>query len=83
MIWSEPLRTTYREYQIRAIGFPSFGGLSAIEGLNLLEAADLFGHGHYTASPEALYWFIQISRVAGLVGFPGSGSGVPPQILKK
>src|SRR5215510_2958000 len=75
-IWSEPLQTSYRGYQVYSLGRPSLGGLDTIEALNLLEAADLKQYGHYTTSPEALYEFIQICRVKYFL------SGLPPQTLK-
>jgi len=63
-IWSEPVQTSYHGYQVYSLGYPSIGGVNTIEALNLLEEADLKRHGHYTASPESLYDFIQICRVA-------------------
>jgi gamma-glutamyltranspeptidase / glutathione hydrolase len=62
-IWSEPVQTSYHGYQVYSLGYPSIGGVNTIEALNLLEEADLKRHGHYTASPESLYDFIQICRV--------------------
>ena len=60
-IWSEPLRTDYRGYEVCATD----GGVDILEGLNLLELADPHSrYGHYTKSPDALYWLIQISRMS-------------------
>ena len=60
-IWSEPLRTDYRGYEVCATD----SGVDILEGLNLLELADLHSrYGHYTKSPDALYWLIQISRMS-------------------
>ena len=51
-IWSEPLRTDYRGYEVCA----TKGGVDILEGLNLLELADPNSrYGHYTKSPDALY----------------------------
>src|SRR5215475_937242 len=61
-IWSEPVQTSYHGYQVYTLGLPSLGGVNTIEALNLLEEADLYLYPHYTASPEALYEFIQICR---------------------
>ena len=69
-IWSEPLQTSYRGYQVYSLGRPSLGGVNTIEALNLLEAADLKQYGHYTTSPEALYEFIQICRVNYILSYP-------------
>jgi gamma-glutamyltranspeptidase/glutathione hydrolase len=74
-IWSEPLQTSYHGYQVYTLGHPSLGGINTIEGLNLLEAADLKRLGHYTTSAEALYEFIQISRAGYFLNFP-------PEFLK-
>ena len=63
-IWSEPLRTDYRGYEVCT----TYSGVDILEGLNLLELADLHSrHGHYTESPDALYWLIQISRISQYV----------------
>ena len=67
VLWPEPSRTTYRDYQICAPGSPNFMGPLLVEAFNLLELADLPHWGHYTTSPEALYWFIQISRAANTI----------------
>ena len=63
VFWTEPIRTTYRDYDVFALGFPGTGGVNLVEALNLLEAADIARFGHYTISPDALDWLIQISRV--------------------
>jgi gamma-glutamyltranspeptidase/glutathione hydrolase len=75
-IWSEPLQTSYRGYQVYSLGRPSLGGVNTIEALNLLEAAELKQYGHYTTSPEALYEFIQICRVNYILSY------FPPPTLK-
>jgi len=62
VIWSEALKSTYREYEVFNMNLPNIGGLHTIEALNLLECADIRKFGHYKASPEALFWFMQISR---------------------
>jgi gamma-glutamyltranspeptidase/glutathione hydrolase len=75
-IWSEPLQTSYHGYQAYSLGHPSIGGVNTIEALNLLEAADLKRHGHYTTAPEALYEFIQICRASFYI------NSLPPQLFK-
>jgi gamma-glutamyltranspeptidase / glutathione hydrolase len=60
-IWEEPLQTAYREYQVYAPGISAWGGVSMVEGLNLLELANLKANGHYTTSPPSLFWFMQIA----------------------
>src|SRR5262245_11960201 len=68
-IWSEPLNTSHNDYQVYTLGHPSNGGVNTIEALNLLEAADLKRHGHYTTSPESLYEFIQICRAGYFLSY--------------
>ncbi len=62
VIWSDPVHTTYHGYDLYGPGFPDHGGVNAVEAFNLLEAADVYDHGHYSTSPEALFWFMQIAR---------------------
>jgi gamma-glutamyltranspeptidase/glutathione hydrolase len=62
-VWEEPLQTSYREYQVYAPGISAWGGVNTIEGLNLLELADLKRYGHYTESAGSLLWLMQIARV--------------------
>jgi gamma-glutamyltranspeptidase/glutathione hydrolase len=68
VIWSDPLQTSYRDYNIATLGLPSDGGVNTVEAFNLLEAADLKKMGHYTESAEALYWFMQIAHFALYAG---------------
>ncbi|HKQ39863.1 MAG TPA: gamma-glutamyltransferase [Verrucomicrobiae bacterium] len=62
-IWEEPLKTTYRDYVVYAPGISAWGGVNTIEGLNLLEVANLKRFGHHTDSPESLLWLIQIAHM--------------------
>ena len=62
VIWSEPVHTTYHGYDVYGPGLPDHGGVNTIEAFNLLEVADLGQYGHYSTSPEALFWFMQIAR---------------------
>lgn len=64
VIWSDPLSTTFRDYEIYAPGLPESGGVNIIEGLNLLEAAGFPERGSYTDDPESLYWFMHINRTS-------------------
>ncbi len=71
VVWSEPLRTTYKDYEIFALGSPSSGGGNTVEALNLMEASKLSEMGHYTESAEGLYWFIQFAQVPYLLPYVG------------
>src|SRR5262249_47933781 len=67
VLWQVPLRTRYRNYEIYAPTFPTTGGLNIIEAINLLQASDLsHQYGHFSTSPEALFWLIQISHLYGM-----------------
>lgn len=67
VLWSEPLHTRYGDYDIYGQALPANGGIHVAEALLLLEEANLrqYGDRHWE-SPEALYWFSQITDVAGL-----------------
>lgn len=64
VIWSEPAKGYYHGYQVYAHGYPSMGGASLIEALNLAEAAELSEKGHYSKSAEALHTLYQICDAA-------------------
>ena len=63
VIWSDPVSTTFRDYEIYSSGLPSLGGVNTIEALNVLEAAGFPERGAYTEDPESLFWFMQINRL--------------------
>jgi gamma-glutamyltranspeptidase / glutathione hydrolase len=65
--WSDPLETSFRDVRLATLGTPNVGGLTTLIAMNLLAVADLKQLGHYTKSAEALYWSIQISRLATLL----------------
>jgi gamma-glutamyltranspeptidase/glutathione hydrolase len=60
-IWEDPLQTTFHEYQVYATGATPWGGVNIIQGLNLLELANLKRSGPYTTSPQSLFWLMQIA----------------------
>jgi gamma-glutamyltranspeptidase/glutathione hydrolase len=74
--WEEPVQTTYRGYKVCLPGFSSHGGVTMVEALHLLERADLARRGHYAATPESLFWLMQISHCQ-VLGF------LPPASLKE
>ncbi len=65
-LWSDPLRTTYHGYDVAALPPPSHGGLITLGGLKIAEVAGLRKYPHYTVSPDALYYLIQIVRIENL-----------------
>ncbi len=80
VMWTDPLHTTYGDYEVYTLAPPNFGGVSTLEMLNLVEEAGVTEHGHYTTSPDALYKLMRLSQVAGVVQ-PLSRGRVPPEIL--
>jgi len=56
--WREPLVVNYHGYDINLF----HEAFTTAVPLNLMEAADISGKGHYTESPESFYWFIRIIR---------------------
>jgi gamma-glutamyltranspeptidase / glutathione hydrolase len=61
-MWVDPVRGSYKEYDIHAHGLPAYGGVNIIEAMQLLEAAHLGAEGEYTQSANALYWLSHITR---------------------
>jgi gamma-glutamyltranspeptidase/glutathione hydrolase len=66
VIWSEPLHTRFRDYELFSAGLPSLGGVNLVEAFNVLEAAGFPERGDYATDPEALFWFMQIQRLLAL-----------------
>lgn len=84
VIWGEPAHTRFRDYDVYAIGLPNLGGMNMVEALNLVELADLGRLGHPTASADALYQLIRISRVGDVLGTAiTSMAGVPVSLLQR
>ena len=52
--WRDPLRFTYRDYEIVSEAPPIYGGLIVGYSLNILENFDLRSMGHFSESAEAL-----------------------------
>jgi len=52
--WTEPLKYTYKDYEILTEPPPVYGGLTVAYNLNILENFDLKNKGFYWESPETL-----------------------------
>jgi len=78
VVWDEPLKSTYKDFDVYTLNTPSIGGVNTIEALNLMEVFDLADAGHYTKSAEGLLKFIQ---AAGLPFMLHGFYGVNPQSL--
>lgn len=61
-IWREPVRGTYKGYQIVSMAPPSSGGVLLIQMLNMLEPYDVAGMGFGSAS--AIHLMIEAERRA-------------------
>jgi gamma-glutamyltranspeptidase/glutathione hydrolase len=72
--WMQPLELSYGHYRLVSLAPPNFGGATTLIAMNLVAAADLRQFGHYTASADALYWFIQITRIATMLASRPAGS---------
>jgi gamma-glutamyltranspeptidase/glutathione hydrolase len=67
VIWEQPTETTYRDARVFAPGFSSLGGVSTLEGLNLLELAELRQYGPAERSPASLLRLMQIADNLGVL----------------
>ena len=78
VLWSDPVVADYAGHRVFSHGLPATGGVNTAEALNVLEAADIKSMGHYTESPEALFWLTQLTRLS-MVGylFPHLADEVP------
>lgn len=61
-LWTDPVRTTFRGYEVHSSPPTSRGGLEVTMQLNLVEGFDLKGMGHN--SPEALHLVAEAIKVA-------------------
>ena len=59
----EPVRGTYKDYQLAGPPPPATGIVAIIEGMNILENVDLKAMGHYTQSADSLQWVIETLKV--------------------
>jgi gamma-glutamyltranspeptidase/glutathione hydrolase len=75
--WTEPIRASYRGYDLYGAAWPTFGATATLEAMQVLENADLPNQPKYWESAETLYSFIEASHVQFLDGPPGGGVGVP------
>jgi len=62
--WMEPLRYPHRAYEILQLAPPQRTGVYSAIVLGILRELDVTSLGHYTESPEALYYFAHALRHA-------------------
>ena len=82
-VWSKPLKSSFRGYEVYAGPQPNLGGINLIEALNLVELADLGQLGHYTESSEALYRLIGIVRVIDILGSSLTHHVAPLELIRE
>jgi gamma-glutamyltranspeptidase/glutathione hydrolase len=81
--WAEPIRASYRDYQLYGAAWPTFGATATLEAMQVLEHADLPSKPKYWESVETLYPFVEASHIQFLDGPPGGGPGVPADWAQK
>jgi len=54
--WVEPLRYRFRDSEVVQLNLPERTGVLSAMFLGVMEQLGLGGLGHYTESPEALYY---------------------------
>ena len=61
-VWREPIRSTYRGYEILSMPPPSSGGVLLVQMLNMLEKFDLGKMG--SANPATIHTMVEVERRA-------------------
>lgn len=59
--WREPVRGSYRGYDIISAA-PPVAGLLVIQSLHMMEHFDFRQYGHYTESPETMHFLIEMFK---------------------
>ncbi len=65
VVWSDPLATTYADYELLLHG--ASGGEDLVFAMNMVETAKLSSQGRFDEDAEVLFWISQIARIAPLV----------------
>jgi gamma-glutamyltranspeptidase/glutathione hydrolase len=74
VIWSEPVRGKFGNYEVFVHGLPANGGVNTIEALRLYELAGLTKKGRSVDSGDALFWLAQVQKAQSL-------SFLPPEVF--
>lgn len=80
-IWSDPVSTSFRGYDVYGAGLPSYGGVNMVEALNVFEAAGGADLGQPDQEPMALLRLMQIAQLADQLSPPLIGSFPPAEVL--
>jgi len=70
VIWSEPTKAQYGDYEIAVMGQPSIGSVNLIEALNLAFISDLPSDGHWSESGAAFRKISDITNTSTLSYIP-------------
>ncbi len=70
VLWTNPLKVKYSEYDVFVPGLPAQGGVHIAESLNLLSVSNLKEKGHYTKSPESFFWLSNFNTIFALSFVP-------------
>ena len=54
VLWNQPIRSQYEEYEVAVLGPPTFGAINLIEALNLAYATGIPELGHWATNGSAL-----------------------------
>lgn len=84
--WKEPLKGTYRNYEIRTVGLPSSGGVLLLQLLNVMELSDITAMG--AGSSETVHFMAEAMRRAfadraAYLGDEASVKTVVPKLASK
>jgi gamma-glutamyltranspeptidase / glutathione hydrolase len=71
--WTEPIKSSYNGFDLYVHGLPAYGGLNIIEGLNLLEVAELGKQEPYYKNPQILKELSDIIRVGEMAAYMADG----------
>ncbi len=70
VIWSDPTRVKYGDYELAVLGKPSNGTVNLIEALNLAEASGIAKIGHWSTNGQAFRMISDITNMFTLSYLP-------------
>ncbi len=70
VIWNEPRRANYGEYELAVSGPPAHGSVNLIEALNLAHVADIKSTGHWSESGASLNKILDVTNMYSLSFLP-------------
>ncbi len=70
VIWNEPRKTVYGDYELSVLGPPVTGSVNLIEALNLAHISDIKGSGHWTESGDSFKKLFESTNMFSLSYLP-------------